>query len=227
MDALLSNLVKLQDMLEQVLNASSGPSSSLTKSGKPRKVSDRKGKTTARSDFNTMICKEKAAEYEAFKATLASKRGAHITFASNYKEQHPEVYAEFEAKWQAKQKSTPLEPATGSVASVDPVAPVVPVVPVTTTAAATAAPKKKPVKTAKKAITTEVVAPVDSVVTDELLPFSIGDKTYLRLGTRRENGNHLWTSGHLWMSKKGAKGSHYGELREDGSINMEAEEPAC
>lgn len=230
MDTLLSNLVKLQDMLQQVLNASSGPSSSLTKSGKPRKVSDRKGKTTARSDFNTMICKEKAAEYEAFKATLASKRGAHITFASNYKEQNPEVYADFEAKWQAKQQATPLEQKQESVAdTVASVAttPAASVPSVTTTPAAAAAPKKKPVKTAKKAITTEVVAPVDSVVTDELLPFSIGDKTYLRLGTRRENGNHLWTSGHLWMSKKGAKGSHYGELREDGSINMEAEEPVC
>jgi hypothetical protein len=72
-----------------------------------------------------------------------------------------------------------------------------------------------------------VVAQIEIAVTDELLPFTIGDKTFLRLGTRRENGNHLWTSGHLWMSKKGAKGGHYGELREDGSINMEAEEPNC
>jgi len=103
MDTLLSNLVKLQDMLGQVLNASSSTSSSLTKSGKPRKISNRKGKTTARSDFGKMICKEKAIEFEAFKATLTTKRAAHITFASNYKEQHPEVYSAFEAKWQAEQ----------------------------------------------------------------------------------------------------------------------------
>jgi hypothetical protein len=238
MDTLLSNLVKLQNMLDQVLSAGAGSSSKLTKSGKPRKVSDRKGKTTARSDFNTMICKEKAAEYEAFKATLASKRGAHITFASNYKEQHPEVYADFEAKWQAKQQEqlAPLEAAAPAAPAAP--APAAPAASASTVPAA-ASPvaqlitqivtktAKKPVKTAKKAITTEVVAPIQASIPDELLPFAIGDKTFLRLGTRRENGNHLWTSGHLWMSKKGAKGGHYGELREDGSINMEAEEPVC
>ncbi len=234
MDALLSNLIKLQNMLEQVLSA--GPSSNLklTKSGKPRIASDRKGKTTARSDFGKMICKENAAEYEAFKATLVSKRAAHITFASNYKEQHPDVYAAFEAKWR-------VENAEKAVHAVD-TAPAVPVVPATTMPATTVPVTspvteiitqiekkvvKKPVKTAKKAITTEVVAPIQGSVADELLPFTIGDKTYLRLGTRRENGNHLWTSGHLWMSKKGAKGGHYGELREDGTINMDADEPGC
>ena len=246
MDTLLSNLIKLQDMLEQVLSA--GPSSNLklTKSGKPRAVSDRKGKTTARSDFGKMICKEKAAEYEAFKATLVSKRGAHITFASNYKEQHPDVYAAFEAKWRlenaeksvATAPTVPVVPAV-TIAPTVPVmpAPTVPVVPAPTVPATSPVTEmitqiekkvvKKPVKTAKKAITTEVVAPVQATVAEELLPFTIGDKTYLRLGTRRENGNHLWTSGHLWMSKKGAKGGHYGELREDGTINMDADEPGC
>jgi hypothetical protein len=214
MDTLLSNLVKLQDMLGQVLNASSG--TTLTKSGKPRKSSDRKGKTTARSDFGKMICKEKAVEFEAFKATLTTKRAAHITFASNYKEQHPEVYSAFEAKWQA-------EHAEQKQVTLDTPVPAASAVPVATTEP----PKKKPVKTAKKAITTEVVAPIEGSVPDELLPFNMGDKTFLRLGTRRDNGNHLWTSGHLWMSKKGAKGSHYGELREDGTINMDVEEPTC
>jgi hypothetical protein len=224
MDTLLSNLVKLQDMLDQVLNASSGPSNRLTKSGKPRKVSDRKGKSTARSDFNTMICKEKAAEYEAFKASLASKRAAHIVFASNYKQEHPEVYAEFEAKWKAAQGQ--LEQATPQVTAATVDTPSVsPVTQLITQIEKKVA--KKPVKTAKKAITTEVVAPIQGSVPDELLPFTIGDKTFLRLGTRRDSGNHLWTSGHLWMSKKGVKGSHYGELREDGTINMEVDEPAC
>ncbi len=238
MDTLLLNLIKLQDMLEQVLSA--GPSSNLklTKSGKPRAVSDRKGKTTARSDFGKIICKENAAEYEAFKATLVSKRGAHITFASNYKEQHPDVYAAFEAKWRvenaekavATAPTMPLVPAVATAATV-------PVMPAATMPASSPVTEmitqiekkvvKKPVKTAKKAITTEVVAPIQGSVADELLPFTIGDKTYLRLGTRRENGNHLWTSGHLWMSKKGAKGGHYGELREDGTINMDADEPGC
>lgn len=244
MDALLSNLIKLQNMLEHVLNA--GPSSNLklTKSGKPRIASDRKGKTTARSDFGKMICKENAAEYEAFKATLVSKRAAHITFASNYKEKHPDVYAAFEAKWRVE-NAVQAEKAVPAIATV-PAMPAPTVSAPTVSAPTVSAPTvsttspvtemithiekkvvKKPVKTAKKAITTEVVAPIQGSVADELLPFTIGDKTYLRLGTRRENGNHLWTSGHLWMSKKGAKGGHYGELREDGTINMDADEPGC
>ena len=247
MDALLSNLIKLQDMLEQVLSAGAGSKLKLTKSGKPRIVSDRKGKTTARSDFGKMICKENAAEYEAFKTTLVSKRGAHITFASNYKEQHPDVYAAFEAKWRMEnaEQTEKTEKAVPAVTTASaPMAPTVsaPTVSAPTVSAATVPATspvtemitqiekkvvKKPVKTAKKAITTEVVAPMQGAVADELLPFTIGDKTYLRLGTRRENGNHLWTSGHLWMSKKGAKGGHYGELREDGTINMDADEPAC
>jgi hypothetical protein len=90
---------------------------------------------------------------------------------------------------------------------------------------------KKPVKTAKKAaaapvITAPVVTPVESTAAPELLPFSFNGGTYLRMGSKLPNGEALYTSGHLWMSgKKGAKGPHYGELKDDGTIDMEAEEP--
>jgi hypothetical protein len=229
MDTLLSNLIKLQGMVEQVLSASSGPNAKRTKSGKLKKVSDRKGKPSARNDFNAMICKEKAAELEAFKATLVKKQGAHFTFIANYNKENPEAFPAFEAKWQAQQQQAQQQQAQQQQAQQQAVASPKPsAVPVAAPAATpSAAPIKKPVKTAKKAITTSVVAQMEIPVADELLPFTIGDKTFLRLGTRRENGNHLWTSGHLWMSKKGAKGGHYGELREDGTINMEAEEPNC
>lgn len=91
--------------------------------------------------------------------------------------------------------------------------------------------KKKPVKSAKKAtpaITTAVVAPIENTTVAELLPFSFNGATYLRLGSKLPNGDALYTSGHLWMSgKKGAKGPHYGELKDDGTIDMEAEEPTA
>jgi len=85
----------------------------------------------------------------------------------------------------------------------------------------------KPVKKAKKAITTDVVtlAPVSQVT--ELLPFAMGSDTYLRHGVQRPDGNHLWTSGHLWASNKGAKGKYIGEIADDGTVNKSATEPKC
>jgi len=99
-------------------------------------------------------------------------------------------------------------------------------------AAPVAETKKKPVKAATKksaaVITTPVVAPIEAAAAPELLPFSFNGATYLRLGSKLPNGDSLYTSGHLWMSgKKGAKGPHYGELKEDGTIDMEAEEPVA
>jgi hypothetical protein len=85
--------------------------------------------------------------------------------------------------------------------------------------------KKKAVKTAKKAdvITTPVVAPIVAAE-PELLPFKMAGETYLRMGTKRPDGNHLWTSGHLWQSNKGKKGDHIGEIV-DGVIDETASEP--
>ena len=210
MSSVISSIIELNAIFGKLRNGASVITTDghvqdgikLTKSGKPRKVSDRKGKPSARTDFNKMICKEKAEEFDAFKATLATKQGAQFSFMAKYNKENPEAYPAFEVKWQAEQQGQ----AQQQQAQQQPL-------------------PKEPVKTAKKAITTQVVAPIQAAIPDELLPFTIGDKTYLRLGMRRENGNHLWTSGHLWMSKKGAKGGHYGELQEDGSINMDADEP--
>jgi hypothetical protein len=84
----------------------------------------------------------------------------------------------------------------------------------------------KPVKKAKKAITTEVVT-VETYQPEvtELLPFSMGTMNYLRSGVQRSDGNHLWMSGHLWQAKKGLKGPYVGELKNDGTIDQDADEP--
>ena len=88
--------------------------------------------------------------------------------------------------------------------------------------------KKKPVKTAKKAdvITAPVVAPI-AAAEPELLPFKMAGETYLRMGTKRPDGNHLWTSGHLWQSIKGKKGEHIGEIQDNGEIDETASEPVA
>jgi hypothetical protein len=84
----------------------------------------------------------------------------------------------------------------------------------------------KPVKKAKKAITTEVVTvEASQPEVTELLPFSMGTMNYLRSGVQRSDGNHLWMSGHLWQAKKGLKGPYVGELKNDGTIDQDADEP--
>ena len=99
--------------------------------------------------------------------------------------------------------------------------------PVATPAPVAAHVAKKPVKSAKKAtpaITTPVAAPIEAAA-PELLPFKMGVVTYLRMGTKRPDGNHLWASGHIWNSTKGAKGAYVGELQDDGELNEDATEP--
>jgi hypothetical protein len=68
-------------------------------------------------------------------------------------------------------------------------------------------------------------APADAEETDaevELLPFKLDGQTYMR-----PSSDGSWASGDLWYTEKdGSKGSYFGELMEDGSINTDAEEPS-
>jgi hypothetical protein len=106
-------------------------------------------------------------------------------------------------------------------------------------AAAIEAKAAKPVKKAKKA-DAPVAAPQPAPVAapepvaapaeenddaPEFLPFKFGGLQYLRLGTKREDGNHLWATGDLWSSKKGVKGAYVGCITESGEIDTDAEEP--
>lgn len=104
--------------------------------------------------------------------------------------------------------------------------PVAPEFSATTVVVTPSAPAKKAVKTVAK----KVVAPVVVVATPEdddpeFIPFKHLGTNYLRLGSKREDGNHLWASGDLWESKKGAKGKYMGCLQDDGKIDSTAEEP--
>jgi hypothetical protein len=59
----------------------------------------------------------------------------------------------------------------------------------------------------------------------ELLPFKIGGRTYLRPGSSVAGSAPIWATGDLWESNKGLRGDWAGALQEDGSIDMDAEEP--
>ena len=61
----------------------------------------------------------------------------------------------------------------------------------------------------------------------ELLPFKLGGRSYLRPGVLRDGGITSWATGDLWESKKGLKGDWAGVLQEDGSIDLNADEPEC
>ena len=124
-------------------------------------------------------------------------------------------------------------------------APDVPVPVVSEPAPVVAAPVvKKAPKQAKKAVAEPVVAPAPAptpapapvaVATpvaeaeeegDEHLPFKYGGANYLRVGTRRADGNHIWATGDLWASNKGLRGKYIGCLTDDGkSIDRTATEP--
>ena len=71
----------------------------LTKSGKPKKESTRKGKPTCNGDFTKKICAEHKEAIEEFKKANPDQKGAHLVFLSAYKKEHKEEYDAFEAAW--------------------------------------------------------------------------------------------------------------------------------
>lgn len=227
-------------MYEQISARIEGVSGNLkaTKSGKPRKESSNKGVPTAHGDFTKKFLAEHKDEIVDFKAANPEMKSPHFTFLSNYKKEHPEVYEAFKVEWKkAHPSGTDVEPAEvsgadDSIAEVKLKKIVTKRLSVLNTESVT--PEKldtntvvptKPVKRVKKAITSEVVTPVQVKGIAEDLPFTMGGIGYLRRGIRRTDGNHLWVSGHLWALRKGVKAHYVGELNDDGSLWQDADEP--
>lgn len=283
-----SDIEFIFNLLGAKLSNTSGSSSTvkLNKSGKPKKQNSNKGKPTCHGDFVKMICEKFKDEILAFKAENPEKKGAHLVFAANYKKEHADEVATFEAEWKEAHPTDAVSDASNTSVAEDAsdangsdangsatdkpkrtmsdeqkakmkagreaarakkdaekagIAPVV-ATPVTVAAPApivtapapvvtapVAEAKKKTVKTAKKADTPIITAPVAVPIVaakPELLPFKMAGETYLRYGTKRPDGNHLWTSGHLWQSNSGKKGDHIGEIV-DGVIDETASEPVA
>jgi hypothetical protein len=93
-------------------------------------------------------------------------------------------------------------------------------------AAAAPAPLPAPVATSAPEEESEAEAEEDEEA-PELLPFKLGGRSYLRPGVLRDGGITSWATGDLWESKKGVKGDWAGVLQEDGSIDLNADEPEC
>jgi hypothetical protein len=222
----------MRNTIDQILESSGGsiPAKAnplkLTKSGKPKKISDRKGMPTPNGDWLKKMKNDHGDEMKAFHEASESKRGTSMKFASNYRKEHEEEYKNFVAQWKESHSDSgstsstlEAEEADTSVPSAVPATSSAPV-PVPSTGSA-----KKPVKKAQKAITTAVTTPIESKIPEEMLPFTMDGVTYIRKGYQRPDGNHLWTSGYLWASNKGAKGAYVGQIQTNGLIDKTMSEP--
>jgi hypothetical protein len=229
-------------------------SSSGKKSKKEKKQSKRAGKPTPYGDFSKKVQAEQKDAITAFKEANPDVKGAHLAFVGNYKKEHYEEYKAFEAAWkeahpkseepaeakpkkvlspehlaklkagrEAKKALKDAEKAAAEAAARGeaPVAPLTPEKP----AKEQKAPKAPKKATKAAEVVVPVLAPVAEEAEDEELPFKLGAQTYVRYGHKGADGETVWASGDLWLSKKGAKGAYAGELQEDGSINTDADEP--
>jgi hypothetical protein len=75
----------------------------LTKSGK---VSKRTGKPTVHADFTKHILAEHKDDVAAFKAEHPDQKGAHLSFAANYRKEHAEEFEAFKTKWSEEHPKT-------------------------------------------------------------------------------------------------------------------------
>lgn len=96
---------------------------------------------------------------------------------------------------------------------------------------------------ASKEVSAPVAAPVVTIITPvapiasaaeseveeddepEMMPFKLDGTKYFRLGTNNGTGKIAWVSGDLWSWTKAGQGSYYGLLKDDGSIDTDAQEP--
>ena len=258
----VADLLEQRTLIDtQICIKTGGAVAGLTKSGKPKKESTRKGKPTCNGDFTKKICAEQKEAIEEFKKANPEKKGAHLSFLSNYKEEHKEEYEAFKTAWNEAhpKEDGSASDATGETKSDKPKRVLTPehlaamkagreaskakkaaekdtftattiVVPALAAPAAPAAPAKKAVKKAQKApVVVEPVAVIETAIEEEdgpePLPFKHGGVTYMRIGTKRADGNHLWVTGDLWANKKGVKADYVGCLQDDGTVDTDALEP--
>ena len=113
----VSDLVTVREELAAALarlDAAIGTSGSAVsgKSKKVRKVSARKGRPTVLGDFTKKILQEHAADVEAYKAANPGKKGAHLSFISEYKTKNAEEWEAYKTEWEASHPKPEKSEAT-------------------------------------------------------------------------------------------------------------------
>jgi hypothetical protein len=86
----------------------------LTKSGK---VSKRSGKPTVHADFTKRILESHKDEVAAFKAEHPDQKGAHLSFAANYRKEHAEEFEAFKTQWLIEHPKTDSDADVSDAAS--------------------------------------------------------------------------------------------------------------
>lgn len=90
-----------------------------------KKQNANKGRPTCHGDFVKKILEEQKDAAAAYKLENPEQKGSHLVFVANYKKQHAEEFAAFEAAW--KEAHPKAEPAPKAVAQPVAVAAPVPV----------------------------------------------------------------------------------------------------
>ena len=81
----------------------------------PKKQNANKGRPTCHGDFVKKILEEQKDAAAAYKLENPEQKGSHLVFVANYKKEHAEEFAAFEAAW--KEAHPKAEPAPKAVAA--------------------------------------------------------------------------------------------------------------
>lgn len=195
-----------------------------------------------------------ATEYAEFKSSNVGAVGIAPLFCTQWRSAHAEEYAAFELAHKASAASSPASaPSPASVAVPSPAkegrkwseeAKAKAALKRVTTKAAKALAEAPAAAAAKESVVSAAApaplpsappsAPVASNPFDdeeeeaeaELLPFKLGGRNYMRPGVSRLGAEPIWATGDLWEAKPGGgQGDWAGALQEDGSIDLNADEP--
>jgi len=206
-------LNKLQQLVQQSLQT--------------RNIQPRRRQPGAWAAWNMYCPKAHALEYEAFKASSATKQGITPLFCNQWRKDHPEEYAAFEAAYKEKYSfaAAPAEASPASDAAAG--APIFSRKPLSQEHKDAMQAVRHNKKTEKEVAVGALSANAAEADTEqiELLPFKLGGRSFLRPGTISINGSRSWITGNLWESKRGIKGDWVGVLQKDGTIDSNEDEP--
>jgi len=118
-------LLVIQSLVSNALNGtpSAAGKTLIGKNGKPvkltksGKVSKRSGKPTVHADFTKHILAAHKDEVAAYKAEHPDQKGAHLSFAANYRKEHAEEFATFSAQWLLEHPKTVSDADVSDAAS--------------------------------------------------------------------------------------------------------------
>ena len=256
LQALLSKELASRGVAPSVKEASVAPPKKAAKVSKEAKEATAKRAPGAWAAWTKHAPLAHATEYAEFKASNVGAVGIAPLFCTQWRSAHAEEYAAFELAHKASAASSPASAAAPASVAAPASAPAAASPAKegrkwSEEAKAKAALKRAATKATKaltakeSAVSAAAPAPLPSAPPSapvstsnpfddedeeaevELLPFKLGGRNYMRPGVSRLGAEPIWATGDLWEAKAdGTRGDWAGVLEEDGSINLDAEEPS-